>query len=581
MEEKSPLLTLNALSVRYHTQAAFAVHPFHLQLSADESIGIVGESGSGKSSIAHAIMGLLFDKADVGGTISFNGKILTPLDWQTVRWRQIALVFQNASNVLNPMMKLSNQVAEPMVTHLKMSKREARQRAFQLLEDVGLDSMWWQAYPSQISGGMRQKVLIAMALACEPKLLIVDEPTMSLDPAAKIQIAQLIQNLQKKHHFGLIVISHEMRLIQAMCSKVYVFYRGHHLEFGPLKTVLESPKHPYTKGLIGASWELDAHRDIWGIPVALRHPEDSGCPFYERCFQAKPNCLQYNTEPLPIHRGHSVACQRGGIADLLKVRTLKKIFYVNHQTVTAVSDVSFDVKEGEVLAIIGTSGSGKSTLAHLIAGYETKDAGDIFFKGERTDPSTVARCFGGLQLVVQDPSTAMNGHWCVRDVIDEPLKWPLKICEKKRGHRIRHLLNDVQLPSHESFLMKQVHQLSGGEKQRLALARALAMAPKLLIADEITAMLDPSNAANIIKLLKEMQNRHGFSMIFITHDLYLARKIADSALVLERGKVIDYGPGQIVLETRQAMLNNALSSNAQRGTSPSDERSPKALSSIG
>jgi peptide/nickel transport system ATP-binding protein len=552
-----PLLTINALSIRYHKQPVNAVHPFNLQVIPGETIGIVGESGSGKSSIAHAIMGLLFDKATIEGTIAFDGKTLTQPDWQALRWRQIALVFQNASNVLNPMMKLADQVAEPITTHLGLSKSSARQRAFQLLQDVGLDSTWWRAYPSQISGGMRQKVLIAMALACQPKLLIVDEPTMSLDPAAKHQVVALIQALQEKYHFGLIVISHEMKIIQHMCSKVYVFYKGHHLEYGALDDVLGNPRHPYTKGLIGASWELDAHRDIWGIPASIRAPVASGCPFYERCFQAKPTCTQYGIKPLTIEQGHSVACQRGGIATLLKVQNLQKKFQIRHHIINAVSNVSFEVKEGEVLAIIGTSGSGKSTLAHLIAGYETKDAGSITFENSPAVPEALMRRQGGLQLVTQDPAAALNSCWRIRDVLNEPLKWSLNMCEKKRHRLMRHVLNDVQLPSNESFLEKQVHALSGGEKQRLVLARALTMSPKLLIADEITAMLDPSNAANIVKLLKAMQNSHGFSMIFITHDLYLARKIADTALVLEHGKVADYGPGPDVLTARQDMLRHS------------------------
>lgn len=547
------LLEIKALSIQYKNQKQQALHSMHLSVHQGESIGIVGESGSGKSSIAHAIMGLLHDKAVVKGTFYYEGKLYdwsTPKQWTDIRWKKIAIAFQNAENVLNPMMKVYKQVAEPMIRHLGYSKERAKQEASQLLEEVGLDESWWDAYPSQLSGGMRQKVIIAMALACSPQLLIIDEPTMSLDPEAKYQVVHMIKRLQKQHHFGLIVISHEMNIIKDLCSKLYVLYNGHHLEYGPIKAVLKFPKHPYTKGLITASWEMDAYRDIWGIPNSLRPWVKEACPFYSRCFQARDVCTAFKPQALTLERGHVVACCRGGIADLLRVEGVTKQYTLDHRLVRAVSDVSFTVKEGEVLSVLGASGSGKSTLASLIAGFEKKDGGIIKFMDKEIVPLEILRQEEGIQLVVQDPSSAMNGQWSVFDVLNEPFKWNLKTSKAIRLKKIHQLLQRMHLPDDEDFLNKLTKELSGGEKQRLAIARALLMSPKLLIADEVTAMLDPSNAANLIKMLKGMQNQFGFSMIYITHDLYLARKISDRTLVLDYGKMVAYGEGHQIIDEK-------------------------------
>ena len=561
------ILEIENLSIKYHGSNTKAVNYFNMTVGKGETIGIVGESGSGKSSIANAIMGLLHDKAEIQGYMKFNGENFLWNEknhWEKVRWNKISLVFQNSINVLNPMMKIIRQVSEPITRHLKYSKENARNRASILLEEVGLDKLWWEAYPNQLSGGMRQKVLIAMALACKPELLIVDEPTMSLDPQSKKQITELLKNLQEQYNFGLIVISHEMNIIKELCSNIHVLYKGYHLEHGKTFEVFENPKHPYSKGLIGASWELDSYRDIWGIPSSLREKKGNGCPFYKRCFQARESCQNFIPNPLDIKKGHVVSCCRGGISTLLNVENVSKKYFIGKTVVPAVSKVSFDVKEGEVLTVIGVSGSGKSTLASLISGFEEKDEGSIKFKNREIAPYNIMRNENGIQLVVQDPSSAMNPDWTVLEVLYEPIKWNLKLCDKKSSKLIRRILENVELPTKDSFLGSKVGILSGGEKQRIAIGRALIMNPKLLIADEVTAMLDPSNAANLVNMLKDMQNRFGFSMIYITHDLYLARKISDRTILLDKGKIEYYGPSAGIIDEKLIALRNYSISKEKR-----------------
>lgn len=561
---KQCILTVNALSIQYKRQENRAVQSFNLKVLKGQTVGIVGESGSGKSSVAHAIMGLLHEKADVDGSIIFHGKSLSLneiKDWDSIRWQKIALVFQNALNILNPRMKVYKQVSEPIEKHLNCSRENARRKATLLLEEVGLEQMWWDAYPHQLSGGMRQKVLIAMALACEPELLIIDEPTMSLDPEAKYQVVELLKRLQAKLQFGMIVISHEMNIIKALCSEIYVLYKGYSLEYGLTEEIMVQPKHPYTKGLLGASWEMDAYKDIWGIPDLIREQPSTGCPFYSRCFQAREACQSFIPQGLDINQRHVTSCYRGGIANLLKVEDLSKKYCVGKRQVLAVSNVGFEVNEGEVLTIIGASGSGKSTLALLISGFEKRDAGRVYFNGSEINTQSMMRTENGIQLVVQDPSSAMNPDWRIGDVLFEPMR-NHSTCKQKGHKRICRMLKNVQLPNDTDFLNSKVASLSGGEKQRIAIARALLMSPRLLIADEFTAMLDPSTAANLVKMLKGMQNQFGFSMIYITHDLYLARKISDRTLLLQNGRVEAYGSSDAIID--QKLLNLKASQRENR-----------------
>ena len=545
------LIEIRNLSISYKASDKKAVESFNLDIKNGQSIAIVGESGSGKSSLALAIMGMLNDKAKVEGSMKFckeQYNMNNPSDWEHLKWSDIAIVFQNAVDILNPLMKVYKQVSEPIQKHLNLKKAESDIRARNLLSQVGLDEDYWEAYPHQLSGGMRQKVLIAMALSCNPKLLIVDEPTMSLDPDAKMGFVNLIKKLQKENNFGLLLISHELSIVRHMCSHIHIMYNGFQFEYGKLDEVIDLPKHPYTKGLISSSWEIDSYKDIWGIPQEIRDGESKGCPFYSRCFQAEKSCLDFVLKNMNLDEGHIVNCKRGGIAKILEVKSVCKNFSMGRKKTCAAQNVSFDLYEGEVLALIGSSGSGKSTLANIISGFEQMDKGEIYFKGCNARNISLLSHEFSVQVVVQDPSSAMNPNWSVEEIVYEPLKKGIINAETK--DKLLKLFKELHLPVDEIFLNKKAKALSGGQKQRVAIARALLMSPKVLIADEVTAMLDPSSASNLIKLLKGMQNRHGFSMILITHDIILARKIADRVVVLEKGNITSCGHCKRILDKR-------------------------------
>ncbi len=547
------ILELKNLSIQYNDAETKAIKNVQLVVHQGETIGIIGESGSGKTSIAHAIMGLIKQKAQVGGIMIYDQQVISWENqkvWKNLRWEKIAIVFQNSLNVLNPRIKIYKQIAEPMIEHLQLDNSQAKKKAEYLLKEVGLDKIWWEAYPHQLSGGMRQKVLIAMSLACEPELLIVDEPTMSLDSESKFHVVRLLKRMQLAHKFGMIVISHEMKIIEALCSYVHILYDGYHLECGDIKSVINSPKHPYTKGLLSASWEMDPYKDIWGIPKKIRDCCKMGCPFYSRCFQAREECRSYEPISLPFNETHEVACKRGGIARLLTAKNITKIYTVGKHQICAVKNVSLDVLEGESLAIIGESGSGKSTLASILSGFEHMNIGDVEFDGETNCMKSWGRRENGIQMISQDPSSAMNPMWTVKDVIKEPMLLKLNLTQQMLNEKMIEVLEKVQLPSDNDFLNSKTGFLSGGQKQRIAIARALVMKPRLIIADEITAMLDSSNAANLIRRLKGLQTRSGYAMVYITHDLYLARKIADRVLQLNKGQVVASGTAGEILDKR-------------------------------
>lgn len=557
---EASFLEIRSLTVTYGTSEKPALDSFSLSLPPGSRHGIVGESGSGKSTLALSIMGLLSQSAKLEGTVEYGEYELTGLaeeEKNAYRWTKIALVFQNSLDVLNPVLTLADQLDEIGTARLGLSRKEARERSEYWLEACSLDRQWLGAFPHQLSGGMRQKVLIAMALIAEPEVLIVDEPTMALDPRAKREIASLLLSLQRSRGFSLIVISHEMKLIQALCDSVTVLYEGLSAERGSAADLFTDPRHPYTKGLLGASWELAPYRDLWGIPAedapSPGIPSSEGCPFFRRCFQALPECglrkpVLETITPCGVDSragcgscpaDRSVACLRGGIVTLLEARGLTKSYTARGAVIRACRGVSLSLRKGEIIALVGKSGSGKTTLASLLAGLLSPDSGSVSFEGRPLEGYRETSRPGGIQMVFQDPFSATNELLSIKEILAEPLRLSRSFSRGEIELRIRESLLRVGLPSTDAFLSRSGHTLSGGQRQRVALARALGMRPSLLVADEISAMLDPSSAANVLRELKSMQNAYGFSMLYITHDHALARKIADRVLVMHHGYLED------------------------------------------
>ncbi len=549
-----PLLEIRDLCLDYRQgeNRIPALKNIHLFLNPGESLGIIGESGCGKTSLAMAIMGLCTN-VRVSGSIGFKGMDLTCLkekDFSRLRWNKIALVFQNSQEVFNPVLTLGEQVAEAIYTHLGLARALADKQAAQLFNLVGLDPVWCKAFAHQLSGGMRQRVLMVMAISCKPELLIVDEPFTALDADAKESMMALLLSLQEHLGFAMILISHTMPAIARLTTRTMTLYAGQVVEEGPTQVLLSDPCHPYTRGLINACPEFYGFKDLWGIPGTPALPGQSpGCPFSPRCVQKGPDCHKIRPNLVPAGPERKVACHKGGIETLLAAKGLGKTYVLGTTPIRAVRKVDLLIKTGEVVALVGASGSGKSTLAHLLVRLETPDEGQITFQGRTVSGRETTACMGGIQMVFQDPAQAVSPRLRVLDAVREPLD--IMGWETRESQDLKALtaLASVHLPCDPEFLRLACHALSGGQRQRLSVARSMVTDPRLLIADEITAMLDPSAQAVLLRQLKGLQHEKGFSMLFITHDLHLARKIADRVYVIDKGAIVAQGAGFEVFGT--------------------------------
>jgi len=551
-KEKDTLLDVEALTVRYRTgcSSLTALSEVSFRLMMGENLGVIGESGSGKTTLAMSLMGLIGSPHEVHGQINVMGKdlmCLTEKDKKKLRWKTVAMVFQNSLDVLNPVMKVGHQIVEPLKETESLSEREASLEAGRLLELVGLEKYWKDSYPHQLSGGMRQRVLLAMALSCSPRLLILDEPTSSLDAVTRKALFEMLHRLQDKIGFSMLVISHDLSAMQALTDKMMVLYSGEIMERGLTREIIEEPAHTYTRGLINSSVHAFPYKDLWGIPGEAQAGV-TGCAFANRCTQFLEGCAKEKPYLKQVLSNREVACHRGGIIDLLVAKDIFKSYQFHNKVIPAVRGVTLRVRHGETVALVGRSGSGKSTLAHILAGFLRPDKGEVIFNNQTVRSNWPAREEGGIQLVLQDPFSSLSHRLTVEDALVEPLKINNICSAEERTKRIRQALKDVQLPADDLFLKRHCSSLSGGQRQRVAMARALVMKPKLLLADEITSMLDVSTQANLLRLLKGLQNSSGFAMVFITHDLQLARKISERIIVLHHGQITEEGSSRYVTE---------------------------------
>lgn len=538
-----------------------AVKGADLKLFRGDSIGIVGESGSGKTTLAMAILGLLPKNAQGIGKIIYENKDIfssSEKEMNEIRFKKIAMVFQNSKDILNPLLTIGVQIGEVIKKHLHYSKDTIESQVENLLEKVGLDKNVKNLYPNEISGGMRQKVLIAMGISCEPEVLILDEPTSSLDMISKREVIDLIKGLKKEKDLSLIVISHELDTIKALTEKIHVMYNGMILEKGPTKEVLLEPYHMYTKGLIYSSPSVNPYGDLWGIPRGEENSNVSGCPFSPRCNQKRRDCTYKRPSFRLVEKDREVACNKGGIVKILEGKNLKKSYKTKNGEVVGCEDCNIIVKSSEIVGIIGASGSGKTTLAGLLSGIIHKDQGEVLFDNKMQHKNNFTKIEEGIQLVFQDPYTSINENFSVFDAISEPMKLINKSHKSKNLEKVKEILKLVQLENSDDFMNKKCYQLSGGQLQRVALGRSLAVNPKLLIADEITSMLDPSTQANILRLLKSLQNQKGFSVIYITHDLAVARKVSDRIYVMKNGKIVEEGPTERIFKNPETKYTSEL-----------------------
>ncbi|NLP43493.1 MAG: ABC transporter ATP-binding protein [Peptococcaceae bacterium] len=534
-----------------------------LVVNKGETLALVGESGAGKTSLGLSIGGLIGResepanqaKVQTQGQIIFQGKDILHLsaeELQELRWSKISFVFQNVSNTLNPVLTIWEQVSEPYSSHHLGTRRQAREQARIMLDKVAFPSAKINHYPHQLSGGELQRALIAMALINKPEVLILDEPTASLDPITRQELVQLLSRITKD--CAVLLITHDLSVASALSKRTAVLYKGKILEEGPTDKVLQTPHHPYMRALLRSYPHMHSSKDIQSINLNLKEPAE-GCVFFPRCTQALPICqttappvLEFKLTVLSANakeeldffgqNGSSkVACHRGGIVPYLVVHRLSKSYGPEF----SLREVSFMVFEGETVALVGQSGSGKSTIAKLIMGLEKPDQGNILYEEQKTPFPRSQEFLQKVQLIFQNPYDAVSPRLTIKEIIQEPLLIQKIGTQEEKNAKAIQALADVGLPTEDRFLHSYPSSLSGGELQRVAIARALILEPKLLIADEPTSALDALVQAKIIKLLMGLQEQRGLGMLFITHDIALARKIADRILVIQNGEIVEQG----------------------------------------
>lgn len=582
------LLDIKNLKVNFHTRVGIitVIDDFNMEIAKGEKVGIIGESGSGKTSLALSIMGL--NEGEVEGSIKFQGEELITGDndydnnkekmWNRIRGKKISMVFQNTGEVLNPVYTLIDQVMEPYLELYPDKKEEAFQKASHLLDKLGLEEEHYYSYPFYLSGGEVQKGLFAMALINDPDLLILDEPTSALDVITEAQLITFLEEILGKEK-TVMVISHDLSTVAQLTERTTVLYAGAKLESGPTLSVLKDPRHPYTRALVRSYPTGERIKDLQGIrgkfPSFVDLPE--GCRFYGRCTQSLEICKNKRPPVIKTENETSrlLACHRGGIVTLLKGQGLTKTYSrkiksynnnnsrnidskdnfsletssdVKEEYFDAVNDVNIDLKEGEVLTLVGESGSGKTTLGHILAGMNEPTVGEVYFNNNefielyslKNQERKMIRQY--LQLLFQNPHKAVSHRLMVHDIVEEPLKIQGVKDKEDRGQRVKKALELAGLTVDSFFTHKYPHELSGGELQRVTIARALVLEPRVLIADEPSAALDASVQAKILKLLLHLQNEQGFSLFLITHDIALAGKVGDQVGVMFDGKIVEKGP---------------------------------------
>ena len=576
-----PALSIRGLRITYPGPPPVrAVDDLSLDVAAGECVGILGESGSGKSTLAQSLLGLLPD-ARVEGTAHLGGTALTALDedgWRSVRWRRIALGFQSPT-ALNPVLRVGDQLAEPLRVHLGLSKAAAATRAAALLESVTLGGWAASRYPRELSGGQRRLVLIAMALACDPDVVVLDEPTAGLDAITREAVLGLLRAIVACRRQALVLISHDPDALLEIADRVMVMYRGWQAELGPAGRVVNNPRHPYSLGLLNARATLGTIKDLRGIRGEPPKPTEvaTGCPFADRCTQANELCAggrPPQLTPSGEDGKRTVACARGGVVSVLSARGLRKVYempsgLIGHQRVAAVDDVAVEVREGEVVGLVGPTGSGKSTIAKLLVRLLDADGGSVWFE----DHDLLAAKGGDLramrrrvQLLFQDPYEALSPRMTVGEAVREPLAVQRIGTDDQRDALVRDTLAQVRLPASGGFLGRHTHELSGGQLQRVALARALVLQPKLLVADEPVAMLDASEQAKMLQLLKTLQVDRGMAMLFISHELAIVLRVADRVVVLDHGRVVEEATGtRLLTNPRHAVTRSLLAASGRDG----------------
>ena len=604
----TPLLQIKDLhtDIEIRSGVVRALSGVDLHVNPGETLGIVGESGSGKTMTALSLMGLLPQGGKVSsGSIILDGQDLTKLplkEKRKLRGTKVGMIFQDPLTSLNPTMKIGLQVCEPLRVHEGLSKKEALERAVEILKRVGMPrpEVVINNYPHQLSGGMRQRVMIAMALVCKPRILIADEPTTALDVTTQMQILDLIDELRDEYKMGVILITHDLGVVAGHTDRVAVMYAGRIVETAPTKTLFTEPKHRYTSSLMAALPEraLAAGTKLFSIPGAPPSLTNLpvGCRFAARCLWATDECragypdlsgdethtfscfhpVQEGDESPAVLQGKLDSNKTDGAAEdvpqishetLLDVKEASReyesagsgFFKREKGVVSAVDRVSITVKKGETYGLVGESGCGKSTVGRLIAGLEPPSGGAIELDGR--DLATLkgrdaVRIHRDVQMMFQDSYAAMDPRMRIDQILAEPMSIQKTGNARQIAERIMEILEQVGLT--EEILDRYPHEFSGGQLQRIGFARSLTLAPDLIVADEPVSALDVSVQAQVLNLMKDLQQELGLSYLFISHDLAVVQYMADRIGVMYLGRIVEEGPAHEVVKNPKHPYTKAL-----------------------
>jgi peptide/nickel transport system ATP-binding protein len=568
-----------------------AVGNVDMGIDAGETLGLVGESGCGKSMLGLSILGLLPKGGSIiGGSVALGGRELVGLpdrELRKLRGNEVAMIFQDSQSSLNPTKTIGEQVAEPVRLHRGASRAEANARALEVLELVGLPQPRERLrnYPHQLSGGLRQRVMIAIALACEPKVLLADEPTTALDVTIQAQILALLDDLEDRLGMATLLVTHDMGVVAGRADRINVMYAGRIVETASAEEIFGAMRHPYTQALLGSIPKLSQDNrkalvSIPGLPPDLTNPP-AGCRFAPRCPHASDQCRKQEPpldgkdpnhlfacwhpvdgpiSALPeiaIHAGSRAAPARATNGHLLEVVDVVREYPVTAgailqrkvNSVKAVSGVSLHVDAGEALGLVGESGCGKTTLGKLIVGIEKPDAGRVALDGRevfRLRGRALRTARRDLQMMFQDPYASLDPRMRVQTLLREPLVIQRIGSGKEQDQKIRQLLDEVGLP--QNALERYPHEFSGGQRQRIALARALILEPKVIVADEPVSALDVSIRSQVLNLMKRLQAEHQRASVVISHDLAVVKYLSDRIAVMYLGKVVELGTGDDIYQ---------------------------------